>query len=223
MLSKQHVRFEKSLREKRGGNMDSLENIQMTMQNRCNKLGKLLHGLFWLYIIITLILLTLWGVCALITPETFFSTEQYGNAAKVGFHTGQKGLYVFVTNTSFSMNGYSSKKLYGILWGITWGYQILYGTILWCLSSLFHYIKSEGSPFTLLCSRQIRRIGFLLLCIFIYKNIFEAAVLFIWGPATARTALVSDLQPAFIGGLVLCLSYIFEYGIVLQQQSDETL
>ena len=203
--------------------MNTLENKQINMNNRCKAFGEFLHILFWLYLIVTLISLIVWGVCALITPESLFTTEQYGNAAKVGFYTNKKGLYLFVTNTSFSLDGYSSKKLYGIIWVIAWGYQVMYATILWCLSSIFRCIKSGGSPFTLFCSRLVRYIGLLLLCIFIYKNVFEAAILFIWGPSTARTVLVNDLELALIGGLVLCLSYIFEYGVVLQQQFDKTL
>lgn len=203
--------------------MNGLENKLIQMKNRCQAFGKFLRILFWLYLVATILSLIIWGVCALVTPESFFTTEQYGNAAKVGFYTGKKGLYLFVTNTSFHLKEYSSKKLYGILWAIAWGYQIMYATILWCLSSIFRYITSEGSPFTLFCSRLVRYIGLLLLGIFVYKNVLEAAVLFIWGPSTARTALVNNIELAFIGGLVLCLSYIFEYGIVLQQQSDETL
>ena len=203
--------------------MNTLESKQINMKNCCTTLGKYLHILFWLYLIVTIMLLIVWGVCALITPESFFMTEQYGNAAKVGFYTGGKGLYLFVTNTSFSVDGYSSKKLYGIIWVIDWGYQIMYATILWCLSSIFRCIKSEGSPFTVFCSRLIRYIGLLFLCVFVYKNVLEAAILFIFGPSTARTSLVNNLELVLIGGIVLCLSYVFEYGVVLQQQFDETL
>ena len=203
--------------------MNHLESKQITMKNRCKTLGKLLRICFWLYLILSLVVLVCWGVCAFVTPESSFATEQFGNDAKVGFHIGDLGLYLFVTGTSFHMNEYSGKVLFGIVWLITLGYQALDASILWCLASIFHHIELDESPFTLSCSRLIRNIGLLLLCVFVYKNVVEAAILFIFGPPTARSPLISKLEIAVIGGNVLCLSYIFEYGLVLQQQSDETL
>ncbi len=200
-----------------------LENKQSIMKNRCNALGKFLCILFWVYLILSLMVLIFLGICALVTPESSFIAEQFGSNAKVGFHIGDKGLYLFVTNTSFHMHQYSCKTLFGIVWLIALGYQVLFATILWCLASVFRRIKLDESPFTLVCSHLVRYIGLLLLGVFAYKNVLEAAVLFIWGPPTARTSFVSELELALIGGVVLCLSYIFEYGVILQQQADETL
>lgn len=203
--------------------MNNLENEQIIMKNRCNKLGKILRFIFWLYLILSLLALLYWGICALLTPEASFYTEQYGSDTKVGFNIGDKGLILLVTDTSFHMGEYSSKILFGLVWLIAVGYQVLSAAILWCLKSIFHRINLDESPFTLLCSNLVRYIGLLLLGVFVYKNVIEAVILFILGPSTARLSLISKLELALLGGVVLCLSYIFKYGIVLQQQSDETL
>lgn len=203
--------------------MNILENKLVIMKNRCKTLEKFLRILFWLYLISSLIVLIYLGVRALVTPESSFITEQYGSNAKVGFKIGGMGLYLMVTDTSFHMSEYSCKTLFGIVWLITLGYQALSATILWCLASIFHRIKLDESPFTLFCSHLVRNIGLLLLCVFVYKNVVEAAILFIFGPPTARSQLICKPELVLIGGIVLCLSYIFEYGLVLQQQSDETL
>ena len=203
--------------------MNKLENKLIIVKKRCKTLGKFLHILFWLYLIISLMALIFWGVCALVTPESSFITEQFGSDTKVGFKIGNMGLYLLVTNTSFHMDDYSCKVLFGIVWLIALGYQALFASILWCLASVFHRIILDESPFTLLCSHLVRNIGLLLLCVFVYKNVVEAAILFIFGPSTARAPLICNLELALICGIVLCLGAMFEYGIVLQQQSDETL
>ncbi|MCM1527041.1 MAG: hypothetical protein NC091_07340 [Bacteroides sp.] len=200
-----------------------MENEQIVMKNHCNTLGKILRFIFWSYLILTLLVLLFYGIYALITPETSFYTEQYGSDTKVGFNIGDKGLILLVTDTGFHMGEYSCKVLFGLVWLIAVGYQILSAAILWCLKSIFQRINLDESPFTLFCSNHVRYIGFLLLCIFVYKNVIETAILFILGPSTARLSLISKLELALLGGIVLCLSYIFKYGIVLQQQSDETL
>lgn len=203
--------------------MNILENELIIMKNRCKALGKFLRILFWLYIILSLMVLVYWGGRAIFTPESSFNVEQFGSDAKIGFTFGDKGLYLLVTDTSFHMDEYSCKVLFGIVWIIALGYQVLTAAILWCLSSIFHRIRIDEGPFTLFCSRLVRYIGLLLLCIFIYKNVVEAAILFIFGPTTARLSLICNLELALIGGIVLCLGYMFEYGVILQQQSDETL
>lgn len=203
--------------------MHNLENEQIVMKNRCNILGKILRFLFWSYLILSLSVLLFYGICALVTPETSFYTEQYGNDTKVGFHIGDKGLILLVTDTGFHMGEYSCKVLFGLVWLIDVGYQILSAAILWYLKSVFQRVNLDESPFTLFCCDQVRYIGFLLLSVFVYKNVIETAILFIFGPSTARLSLIGKLELALLGGVVLCLSYIFKYGIVLQQQSDETL
>ena len=52
--------------------------------------------------------------------------------------------------------------------------------------------------------------------------VVEAFVFFVFGPPTARLSWINNFELALIGGIVFCLSYIFKYGAVLQQQSDET-
>ena len=203
--------------------MNKLEVEQINMKNGCKKLGKILRFLFWFYIILSLAVLFFWGICALVTPESSFFTEQFGSDAKVGFNIGSRGLFMLVTNTSFFMGEYSCKVLFGIVWIIALGYQTLFASILWCLASIFHRINPNESPFTLFCSNLVRYIGFLLLCVFIYKNVVEAFVFFVFGPPTARLSWINNFELALIGGIVFCLSYIFKYGAVLQQQSDETL
>ncbi|MCM1090653.1 MAG: hypothetical protein NC092_14155 [Butyrivibrio sp.] len=203
--------------------MDIVENKQAIMKNRCKSLGTCLRILFWLYILTSLAVLMYWGISALLAPETAYTVEQFGNDAKVGFTVNGRGLYLMVTDTSFHLQDYSCKALYGIIWFIDWGYQALTAAILWCLYSILHHIELGESPFTLFCCRVVRSIGLLLLGIFMYKNIVETLVLFIWGPPTARLSWGSNLELVLIGGVVLCLGYIFEYGVILQQQSDETL
>jgi len=203
--------------------MNRLENQQIIMKRRCKKLGKFLRVSFWVYLILSLLALICWGICAFAAPESSFMTEQIGSDARVGFHIGGRGLYLMVINTSFHMGDYSSKTLFGIVWLISFGYQALFAAILWCLASVFRRIQLDEGPFTLSCSRFVRYMGLLFLGLFVYKNVIEAAVLFILGPSTARTALINNLELALIGGIVLCLSYVFEYGVVLQRQADETL
>ena len=92
--------------------MNKLEVEQINMKNGCKKLGKILRFLFWFYLILSLAVLFFWGICALVTPESSFFTEQFGSDAKVGFNIGSRGLFMLVTNTSFFMGEYRCKVLF---------------------------------------------------------------------------------------------------------------
>lgn len=202
--------------------MDRPEKEQLIMKNRCAKLWKFLSILFWLNLAAAILVMSYLGIRALAAPESAFTVEQYGSDARVGIHLGRMGFYLLVKDTSFHMGDYSGKALFGLVWGTALGYQVLVGAILWCLSSVFRRIRMDESPFTNVCCRRIRWIGLLIAGLYVYRNVVENAVFFIFGPSTARI-WTSGLGLVLIGGVVLCLSCMFEYGAVLQQQADETL
>ncbi len=197
-------------------------NEEMIMKRRCTTLGKFLRIVFWLSLTAAILIMLYLGVHALAAPESAFIVDQFGSDARVGFRIGNREFYLMVTDTSFHMGEYSCKALFGIVWVTALGYQILFGAFFWCLVSVFWRMQSDEGPFTLQCSRLIRRMGLLFLGMFVYRNVVESAVFFIFGPSTARI-WISGLELALTGGVVLCLSCIFEYGAVLQRQSDETL
>ena len=94
--------------------------------------------------------------------------------------------------------------------------------ILWYFRNIFGNIKHCETHFIKDYSRSIFKIGVaVMLFIAIEQNLFPFLAV-IKGVSTERFVFV-DLGWIVPGSLFFCLSAIFEYGRVLQQESDETL
>lgn len=94
--------------------------------------------------------------------------------------------------------------------------------ILFVTSFIFKDISHEGTPFTKKNSNKIRTISLLLIANEIIMPPLRLLVLMIFVPAVEATSSI-NLGNIVAAAVFFCLALIFEYGRLLQQESDETL
>ena len=100
--------------------------------------------------------------------------------------------------------------------------NIIFAAIFWFIRQIFRNIEKFDTPFVKENSRAILAMGItvVVLC-YVQENLFPL-ISYIQGTGNPTFTLI-DFGCLFPGIQFLCLSYIFEYGCVLQRESDETL
>ena len=93
---------------------------------------------------------------------------------------------------------------------------------LWYLKEIFRNIKRFETPFIKENSRAIFGMGVALMVILAAKENLFALLTFIKGVGTQGFDIINFFW-VVPGSVFFCLSAVFEYGRVLQQESDETL
>lgn len=100
--------------------------------------------------------------------------------------------------------------------------------ILYVIGSICNSIRHGSSPFTMHTSRQIKVVSFLLLASFVLQAVVSVipfdGVMRI-GLAKQGDGVVADLSISTLVASVIgfILSYVFKYGALLQQLSDDTV
>ena len=104
--------------------------------------------------------------------------------------------------------------------------------ILYVIGSICNSIRHGSSPFTIHTSRQIKVVSFLLLASFVLQAVvsvipfddYSLGVMRI-GLAKQGDGVVADLSISTLVASVVgfVLSYVFKYGALLQQLSDDTV
>lgn len=104
--------------------------------------------------------------------------------------------------------------------------------ILYVIGSTCNSIRHGSSPFTMHTSRQIKVVSFLLLASFVLQAVvsvipfdgYSLGVMRI-GLAKQGDGVVADLSISTLVASVIgfVLSYVFKYGALLQQLSDDTV
>ena len=93
---------------------------------------------------------------------------------------------------------------------------------LWYLKEIFRNIKRFETPFIKENSRAIFGMGVALMVILAVKENLFLFLTFIKGVG-AQSIGSANFAWIVVGAVFFCLSAVFEYGRVLQQESDETL
>ena len=104
--------------------------------------------------------------------------------------------------------------------------------ILYVIGSIFNSMRHGSSPFTIRTSRQIKIVSFLLLVSFVLQAVvsvvpfdgYSLGVMRI-GLAKQGDGVVANLSVSTLVASVIgfVLSYVFKYGALLQQLSDDTV
>ena len=93
---------------------------------------------------------------------------------------------------------------------------------LWYLKEIFRNIKRFETPFIKENSRAIFRMGVAVMVILAARENLFPFLTFIKGIGTQGFDIINFFW-VVPGSVFFCLSAVFEYGRVLQQESDETL
>ena len=195
------------------------------LKARCDSLSVVLKLLFWVYAIYLIIFLGT-GLWLMFQPSGDFGIRllDTGNGiAGYGFFKG--GLEVdFARDLLNGKSMESPKNVY--LAGYFCGFAVKAITlaILWNIKNIFKRIDEDHSPFMNQCCKSIFSIGVLVIISAFVKSAFVPTALGITGYLESACATSAGFwYSMIIGGIIISLSYICEYGTSLQIESDETL
>ena len=199
------------------------ERAKHSVQARCEDIGLVMRAAFWLYGVYVLILLGL-GIWMLAQGADQFSMyvtrTQNGILGQAFF---RNMLEIDFSRSSLRADAAQQAKLaYLIGFFTAWIAKVLFCGILYQVRSIFRSIAQEQTPFVLKNCQALRRIGILIPVISVIRQMCPL-VLMLCGIGEGGTGSLIQIDQWLIGGVVLSLSYIFEYGTILQKESDETL
>ena len=199
------------------------ERAKHSVQARCEDIGLVMRAAFWLYGVYVLILLGL-GIWMLAQGADQFSlhvTQTQNGAIGQGFSRNM--LEIDFSRSSLRADAAQQAKLaYLIGFFTAWIAKVLFCGILYQVRSIFRSIAQEQTPFVLKNCQALRRIGILIPVISVIRQMCPL-VLMLCGIGEGGTGSLIQIDQWLIGGVVLSLSYIFEYGTILQKESDETV
>lgn len=199
------------------------EQAKKSVQARCEDIGLVARAAFWLYGVYVLALLGV-GIWMLTQGADQFSlhvTQMQNGAIGQGFFRNM--LEIDFSRSSLRVDAAQQAKLaYLIGFFTTWIANVLFCGILYQVRSIFRSIAQEQTPFVLKNCQALRRIGILIPIISVIRQMCPL-VLVLCGIGEGGTGSLIQIDQWLIGGVVLSLSYIFEYGTILQKESDETL
>lgn len=202
---------------------DMSERAKHSVQARCEDIGLVMRAAFWLYGVYVLILLGL-GIWMLAQGADQFSlhvTQTQNGAIGQGFFRNM--LEIDFSRSSLRADAAQQAKLaYLIGFFTAWIAKVLFCGILYQVRSIFRSIAQEQTPFVLKNCQALRRIGILIPVISVIRQMCPL-VLMLCGIGEGGTGSLIQIDQWLIGGVVLSLSYIFEYGTILQKESDETV
>lgn len=143
--------------------------------------------------------------------------------AGYGFFKG--GLEVDFARDVLNEQALGSPKLVYLI-GYLGGFveKALILAILWNIVQIFPRLNKEESPFQSKNCRSVFRIGVLVIAIGFVRTGLTPTILGILRYADSWSGASAFWWYCLItGAIIICFSYIFEYGMALQTESDETL
>lgn len=195
------------------------------LKARCDNLGVVIKLIFWIYAIYLIIFLGI-GLWMLFQSQGNFEINllDTGNGiAGYGFFKGNMEVD-FARNLLNAKAMENPKIVY--LTGYFGGFvvKLLTLAILWNIKNIFKRIDADYSPFIKQCCKSIFFIGVLMIVSAVVKSALVSTILSVAGYFNGSGGSASGFWYSLImGGIIICLSYIFEYGMSLQIESDETL
>ena len=193
------------------------------VKTRCSEIGMACRILFWISVLV-LVAAAVWGIyMGTRSSDAFWIilTDVEGE-----FHgivaSGQGQSAVFARGV-LGESAREQPKLCFMIAVAEMLMNMLIGVcILGMLRIIFQNIEKTETPFLPENARVVRRIGLLLILYsFIHKCVIPLVCLAL-GVGGGNINVV-DINGLLLGGLVVSLSYMFEYGSVLQKEADETL
>ena len=199
------------------------EQAKRSVQARCEDIGLVTRAAFWLYGAYVLVLLGV-GIWMLTQGADQFSlhvTQTQNGAIGQGFFRNM--LEIDFSRSSLRADAAQQAKLaYLIGFFTAWIAKVLFCGILYQVRKIFRSIAGKQTPFVAENCRALRYIGILIIVISVVKQVCPL-ILMLAGIGEGGTGSLIQIDQWLIGGVVLSLSYIFEYGTILQKESDETL
>ena len=202
------------------------------MKERCDVLGTGFSVIFWIIAAFEVLLL-ISGIWVAFQPVSEFSSSLTDTPAGVlgivRFSGLKEGfLAEFLSEMTFDPGilneaaGQAPKYVYLANHFSNTAVGMGVAAFLWYLKEIFRNIKRFETPFIKENSRAIFGMGVALMVILAVKENLFLFLTFIKGVG-AQSIGSANFTWIVVGAVFFCLSAVFEYGRVLQQESDETL
>lgn len=195
------------------------------LKARCDSMGIFLRFIFWVYAAYVVVMAGV-GLWMMMQPESDFLIHilDTGNGlAGFGFYKGNM-------EVDFARNMLNDYAVEHSKWAYLIGYigglveRGIYLAILWHITAVFKKIDKDDGPFIERSCKAIFRVGVLIIISGFINSRLTGTVLAVMKYSSGGSGNASYWwHSIIIGGIVICLSYVFEYGTSLQTESDETL
>ena len=191
---------------------------------RCDNIGMVMRLLFWICAALTAVSagMLVWMITRPAAGFTLRLLDTGNGLAGFCFYNG--GWEIDLPRDMAAQGAVSKPKLVYLLAGlfglVRSGFVL---AILFQLRGIFRSIDLGGTPFLHQNVRAVFGIGCLLIargCVNGFLMASTFSFLRLGGGADTASDFWSGL---LLGAVVICVSYLFDYGAVLQTQSDETL
>lgn len=200
------------------------EDASNVMRARCNDIGTVISILFGGCCLLAAVHLC-FGVWFLFQPDAAVSLELVdtgrGFIGYCGWQYGEE--FTFAAGVLSERAAAAPELTYGVGYFFQLLLYVLVGFVFWYLRIIFHQIFWAGTPFTRDGARAIHRIGILIMVIAEVRSAALPLVCAALGLGECASGGLVHLKGLLIGGIVVALSYIFEYGVALQQDTDDTI
>ncbi len=191
---------------------------------RCDEIGMTLRVVFWICLLLSILYLGI-GIFLALKPASEFSVSLMETSAGfIGIASAQEG-----SNIQFAVNVLNSaaierpKLVYCTGYFVQWAANLTAVAILWYIRNIFRNIEKRETPFLAENSRAVRAIGILVIVNAHIKTAFLPLFCAILGIGAGGSEGMINVSSLLVGGVIICLSYIFAYGAVLQTEVDETI
>lgn len=196
------------------------------LKARCDSLGLVVRLLFWGHALYLAAMLGvgLWLAGRDAGAFSLRLLDTGGGLAGYGFYSGTARLEVDFARDALTLRALDCPKaVYLAGYFSAWAEKLFGLGVLGCVAGLFQQIDRDGSPFVASGCRAIAHIGWLILASGFVRAAFPAVLLGLLQAGGSGSGGAVWWSRLLAGGVVLCLSYIFEYGTALQTEAYETL
>lgn len=200
---------------------------QQKLQARCSTIGMVIRIFFWLWILLSIIRIGIVVWCTVLPAGQFTAVRQQMDT--VLSIDKMRGIIVELPVEMAGPAAVLAHKKTAFLIG-AWSHCLFFGffcAVLWQFRCLFKGVDEEGAPFQKRHVRHLHRAGVFMILCGIVPYAVQMIVLMafgMWGGTLfGDGALHNGGIWIFTGAVLLCLTQMFQYGCVLQTESDETL
>lgn len=195
------------------------------MQASCAKAALWIGIVFWL-VALSLALRLIYTGYAAIVPAQRYHAEPMTDGS---WHIAIEGSPLAFSNVadhsliSSDENPANPKALHLILLGADLLVHTAVAYVLFLLRKMLSEISGGCSPFTAEYGADIRRMGYTVMGAFVLPHLLRVTLVGLFCQGHWSYSAGSMAAGILVGGLLVILARIIDYGALLQQESDQTL
>lgn len=199
-------------------------NKSRNIKARCDEIGMTVRVLFWISLIYSLINLGFFIFVSLKPAQEFSVSLVNTVTGPIGMASYEGGKAIqFAANVLNGSAQQYPKLVYAIGFFTQCMMNFMAVGMLWNIRNIFRNIDRRETPFLRENSKGMRFIGILVIIAVHIKTAFMPLLCAVLGVGAGGSEGMLNVPGLLAGGVIIGLSYIFDYGTVLQMEADETI